>query len=79
MIIDLKKMYEAFGENLAYGMIENGGDYLDLYNEAGELVAMDGDEVDIWRCDDKKIVLENMFDGKHFAISADEFGASVFA
>ena len=77
MTINLEKLVIVFGEELAYTSVENGGDYFDLYNADGDIVAMNGDEVDILKLCDKYVVLTNLFDGKEFTLSLDEFGVGV--
>lgn len=78
MKINLEKIANTFGEDLAYTNIENGGDYFDLYNADGDIVAMNGDDVDIVRLGDDAAVLKNLFDGKEFTLSLDEFGAGIY-
>ena len=79
MNINLEKLYKGIGTNLSHATIEKGDGYYDLLDEFGEIVAMDGDEVEVvkqWDEETDTAVLRNTFDGLRFELNLMEIATA---
>ena len=79
MNINLEKLYKANGAELSHATIEKGDGYYDLLDEFGEIVAMDGDEVEVvkqWDEETDTAVLRNTFDGLRFELNLMEIATA---
>lgn len=75
MNIGVKELFDTFGNKLTYGTIVNGDGFYDLYDDSGNLVAMDGEPVEPVEVGDHEVVVEDDCGEKpvRFKLTMEEF------
>lgn len=77
MKINIEKLYNTFGDTLEYTYIDNPDEgCFDLINDFAEIVAMNGDEVEVLEIVKGTVTLVTI-SGEPFVLTTEEFNVGV--